>query len=178
MIMQPRIIRNLKKDKLINKCEKLLIRGVDSVSDISAQLDVSYNTAKGYVEIVKSRWVDAKNIEQLQAERENLVKKVQEVIKESWQIKNTAKTALEASQALRTILLAVEQLRRLEGLDMLPPTVDKPEEIQIFEMAQSINQLPKEGYKIAMQMIRAEIVKKGNNKDDSLINKGIQDADT
>lgn len=164
--MQPRIIRNLKKDKLIAKCEKLLVKGVDSITDISEQLDISYNTARGYVELVKSRWIDSKNTEELQAERESLVRKVQEVIKESWQIKNTAKTALEASQALRTILLAVEQLRRLQSLDLLPPTLDEPDEIKIFKMAQEVNQLPKKEYTIAMQMIRTEITKRGNNKSD------------
>lgn len=159
--MRPKIIRNLKKDKLIAKCEKLLVKGVDSITDISEELDVSYNTARGYVELVKSRWVDSKNIEELQAEREGLIKKVQEVIKESWQIKNTANTALEASQALRTILLAVEQLRRLQGLDLLPPALDETDEAKVFRMAQEVNQLPKEEYKIAMQMIRAEITKRG-----------------
>jgi len=158
--MKPRIIRNLKKDKLIAKCEKLLVKGVDSITDISEELDVSYNTARGYIELVKSRWVDSKNIEELLAEREGLVKKVQLVIKESWQIKNSAKTALEASQALRTILMAIEQLRRLQGLDLVPPTIDEPNETKVFKMAQEVNQLPKEEYKVALQMIRTEITKR------------------
>jgi len=158
--MQPRIIRNLKKDKLIAKCEKLLVKGIASITDISEQLGVSYGTARGYVQLVKSRWVDSKNIEELQAEREGLVRKVQEVIKESWQIKNTAKTALEASQALRTILLAVEQLRRLQGLDLVSPTLEEPDETKIFKMAQEVNQLPKKEYKVALQMIRTEITKR------------------
>ncbi len=175
--MQPKVIRNLKRDKLLTKCEKLLVRGVVSVTDISEQLNVSYNTARGYVDLVKSRWVDSKSVEELQTEREMLVKKTQEVIKECWEIKSTAKNTLEATQALRTILVAVEQLRRLQGLDMLPPTMEKQSETQIFEMAQSINQLPQEEYKIAMQMIRAEIVKKSKD-DNSLINKGIQNANT
>ena len=158
--MRPKIIRNLKKDKLIAKCEKLLVKGVDSITDISEELDVSYNTARGYIELVKSRWVDSKNIEELLAEREGLVKKVQLVIKESWQIKNSAKTALEASQALRTILMAIEQLRRLQGLDLVPPTIDEPNETKVFKMAQEVNQLPKEEYKVALQMIRTEITKR------------------
>lgn len=158
--MRPKIIRNLKKDKLVAKCEKLLVKGVDSITDISEELDVSYNTARGYVELVKARWVDSKNIEQLQAEREGLIKKVQEVIKESWMIKNTAKNALEASQALRTILMAIEQLRKLQGLDLVPPTLDEPDETKVFKMAQEVNQLPKEEYKMAMQMIRTEIIKR------------------
>lgn len=162
--MKPKLIRNLKKDKLIAKCEKLLIMGFSSITDISEQLNVSYNTARSYVQVVKFRWVDSKNIEELQAEREGLIKKVQEVIKESWQIKNTAKTALEASQALRTILMAVEQLRRLEGLDLIPPTLDEPDETKIFKMAQDVNQLPKEEYKIAMQMIRTEITKRSKSE--------------
>jgi len=159
--MQIKIIRNLKKDKLISKCEKLLVKGTDSITDISEELGISYNTARGYVELVKSRWVDSKNVEELQSEREGLIKKVQEVIKESWQIKNTAKTALEASQALRTVLMAVEQLRKLQGLDMLPPALDESDETMVFNMAQEINKLPKNEYRVAMQMIEAEIIKKG-----------------
>jgi hypothetical protein len=168
--MQPKLIRNLKKDKLIAKCEKLLVKGVDSITDVSNELGVSYNTARGYIEVVKSRWIDSKDAEKLQEEREGLVRKVQEVIKEAWVVKKTAKNALEASQALRTVLMAVEQLRKLEGLDLIAPTIDKPAETQIFEMAQSIQQLPKEEYKIAMQMIRAEITKKSTTNDTSLTN--------
>ncbi len=175
--MQSKIIRNLKKDKLIARCEKLLVRGIDSVTDISEQLNISYNTARGYVELVKARWVDSKGVKELQAEREGLIKKVQEVIKESWQIKNTAKTALEASQALRTVLMAVEQLRRLQGLDLLPPTTDKPSEIQIFEMAQSVNQLPKEEYQESIRLIRAEIKKRTITEGNSLINEESQTSD-
>ena len=37
----------LKKDKLLQKCELLMVRGIDSASDVSEQLSVSYNTAKG-----------------------------------------------------------------------------------------------------------------------------------
>lgn len=164
--MQSKIIRNLKRDKLISKCEKLLVKGTDSITDISEVLGISYNTARGYVELVKSRWIDSKSVEELQSEREGLIKKVQEVIKESWQIKNTAKTALEASQALRTILMAVEQLRKLQGLDMLPPALDDTDEAKIFNMAQEVNKLPKKEYKIAMQMIEAEIIKKGGTESD------------
>ena len=58
--------------------------------------------------------------------------------------------------------MAVEQLRRLQGLDLLPPVMEKSSEEQVFEMAQSVNQLPKEEYKIAMQMIRTEITKRSN----------------
>lgn len=164
--MQSKIIRNLKKDKLISKCEKLLVKGTDSITDISEELGISYNTARGYVELVKSRWVDSKSVEELQSEREGLIKKVQEVIKESWQIKNTAKTALEASQALRTILMAVEQLRKLQGLDMLPLAIDESDETMIFKMAQEVNKLPKNEYRVAMQMIEAEIIKKGGAESD------------
>ena len=164
--MKPKIIRNLKKDRLINKCEKLLVKGVDSITDVSEQLNVSYNTARGYIEIVKSRWIDSKSVDELQAEREGLIKKTQEVIKECWDIKSTAKNTLEATQALRTVLMAVEQLRRLQGLDLLPPVIEKSSEEQVFEMAQSVNQLPKEEYKIAVQMIRTEITKRSNTGSD------------
>ncbi len=43
-------------------------------------------------------------------------------------------------------------------------------------MAQTVNQLPKEEYKIATQMIRAEIVKRSDNTDNSLINKENQSS--
>lgn len=172
--MRSKINHNLKKDQLISKCEKLLVRGVESITDMSSELGVSFNTARGYIEVVKSRWVDSKSIEQLQAEREGLIKKTQEVIRECWNIKSTAKNALEATQALRTIIMAVEQLRRLQGLDLLPLHMEESSENQIYDMAQSVRQLPKEEYKIAMQMIRTEIIKKSDSTNNSLINKGIQ----
>jgi len=63
-------------------------------------------------------------------------------------------------------LMAIEQLRRLQGLDLVPPTLDEPDETKVFKMAQEVNQLPKEEYKVAMQMIRTEITKRGNVKKD------------
>lgn len=124
--------------------------------------------------MIKTRWMDSKGIDELQIERENLVKKIQEVIRECWELKNTARNTLEATQALRTILLAVEQLRRLQGLDLLPPTTAKPSEVQIFEMAQAVNQLPKEEYQEALRLIRIEIKKRASINSNLLINEENQ----
>ena len=49
-----------------------------------------------YIELVKSIWVDSKSIDELQVEREGLIKKTQEVLK-PWDIKSTAKNVLEAT---------------------------------------------------------------------------------
>ena len=60
------MVSGLKKDKLLRKCELLMVRGVDSTTDISDQLNVSYNTAKSYIEIVRGRWQDSHTLEEIQ----------------------------------------------------------------------------------------------------------------
>ena len=43
--MADKLISNTKRDKLLNKCESLMLQGVDSPTDISESLNVSFNTA-------------------------------------------------------------------------------------------------------------------------------------
>lgn len=129
----------LKKDKLLQKCELLMVRGIDSASDVSEQLSVSYNTAKGYIEIVRGRWQDYHTVEELQAKRKELIKKTEAIITESWELKNSAKNTLEATGALRTALMAIERLQKLHGIDDVPPQPELPKEAQISQLANTLN---------------------------------------
>lgn len=129
----------LKKDKLLRKCELLMVRGVDSVSDVSEQLNVSYNTAKSYIEVIRSRWQDYHTVEELQAKRKELIKKTEAIVTESWELKNGSKNTLEATGALRTALMAIERLQKLHGIDDVPPQPEKPKELKMAELADQIN---------------------------------------
>ncbi|KKS14308.1 hypothetical protein A2617_03890 [Candidatus Daviesbacteria bacterium RIFOXYD1_FULL_41_10] len=129
----------LKKDKLLQKCELLMVRGIDSASDVSEQLNVSYNTAKSYIEIVRGRWQDYHTVEELQAKRKELIKKTEAIINESWELKNGAKNTLEATGALRTALMAIERLQKLHGIDDVPPQPELPKEAQISQLANTLN---------------------------------------
>lgn len=129
----------MKKDKLLRKCELLMVRGIDSITDISEQLNLSYNTAKSYVEIVRGRWADYHTVEELQVKRKELIKKTEAIIAESWELKNTAKNAQEATSALRVVLMGVERLQKLFGIDNVPPQPEKPQELVISELADKVN---------------------------------------
>lgn len=132
-------VSGLKKDKLLHKCELLMVKGVDSPTDVSEQLDVSYNTAKSYISIVEERWQNSHTIEELQAKRKELIKKTEAIVAESWQLKSEAKNTQEATGALRTALVAIERLQKLHGIDSIPPQPEKPRELKMAELAHQIN---------------------------------------
>lgn len=158
--MAQKLISNSKRDKLLTKCEGLMLRGVDSSTDISESLNISFNTAKTYIALIRERWSSSSGVDELQSKRQELIRKTEEIIKESWELKKTAKNTLEAVGALRTALMAIERLEKLQGIDSLPIPIEKPTEIQIFEYAQEINVLPKEEKEMALTMIREEIRKR------------------
>ncbi|MCL5090836.1 MAG: hypothetical protein M1514_02380 [Patescibacteria group bacterium] len=114
--MVDRLISNTKRGKLLNRCENLMLQGIDNPTDISESLNVSFNTARSYIAIIKQRWSNYSNTEELQAKRQELIRKTEEV-KESWELKKTAKNTLEAVGALRTALMAIERLEKLQGID-------------------------------------------------------------
>lgn len=151
-------VSGLKKDKLLHKCELLMVKGVDSPTDVSEQLDVSYNTAKSYISIVEERWQNSHTIEELQAKRKELIKKTEAIVAESWQLKSEAKNTQEATGALRTALMAIERLQKLHGIDDVPPQPEKPRELVVSEFAHQINTtLTAESKKIVITAIKKAI---------------------
>lgn len=158
--MASKLISNAKRDRLLTQCENLMLRGVDSPTDISDSLHISYNTAKTYISLIKERWSRSSSIDELQAKRQELIRKTEEIIKESWELRKSAKNTLEATGALRTALMAIERLEKLQGLSSLPLPVEKPNEVQIFEIAQEANALPKKEKDEFKKMLDLEIRKR------------------
>lgn len=162
--MAQNLISNSKRDRLLSQCENLMLRGVDSPTDISDSLNVSFNTAKAYVNLIKERWATYSSVDELQAKRQELIRKTEEIIKEAWIPRTTAKNNLEAVGALRTALIAIERLEKLQGINSLPLPLEKPRETQIFELAQKANQLPKKERDKFLQRVKNEIKRrKGDN---------------
>lgn len=159
--MANNLISNYKRDRLLRQCESLMLRGVDSPTDLSGSLNVSYNTAKSYVSLIRERWASLSTIDELQAKRQELIRKTEEIIKVSWELKKTAKNTLEATGALRTALLAIERLERLQGINQLPLPIEKPKMQQISELAHKINQLPVNEKQKYVLRVREEIKKRG-----------------
>jgi uncharacterized coiled-coil DUF342 family protein len=159
-------VSGLKKDKLLQKCELLMVRGIDSASDVSEQLNVSYNTAKSYIEVIRSRWQDYHTVEELQAKRKELIKKTEAIISESWELKNKSRNVMEATSSLRTALMAVERLQKLFGIDDVPPQPERPKELQMADLAHQINntlspeakQMVIDSIKKAIRMQKSQIV--------------------
>ena len=89
-----------------------------------------------------------------------MIRKTEEIIKESWELKKTARNTLEAVGALRTALMAIERLEKLQGLDSLPLPMEKSAETLTFEFAQEIIALPEEDKQTAFDMIENEIKKR------------------
>lgn len=129
----------LKKDKLLRRCERLMVKGIDSPTEISDSLGVSFNTAKSYITIIQERWADSYTLEEIQTKRKELIKKTEAVIAESWELKNNAKNTLEATGAMRTVLMAIERLQKLHGIDNIPPQPKVPKEMQISNLAHKLN---------------------------------------
>jgi len=139
-----------------------MLQGVDSPTDISESLNVSFNTAKSYIAIIKERWSNYSNTDELQIKRQELIRKTEEVIKEAWTLKNHARNTLEAIGSLRTALMGIERLQKLLGIDSLPLPVEKSTEEQTFEFAQEIIALPEEDKSVALSMIKDEIKKRSS----------------
>lgn len=158
--MAQKLISNAKRDRLLTNCENLMLRGTDSPTDISNSLNVSYNTAKSYIEIIKERWASSYSLDELQAKRQELIRKTEEIVKEAWVLRTTAKNNLEATGALRTALMAIERLEKLQGINSLPLPLEKPKSTQMFELAQKANMLPKKDRDKFLLRVREEIKKR------------------
>lgn len=156
--MAQKLITNSKRDRLLSQCENLLLRGVDSPTDVADSLQVSFNTAKSYISLVKERWATYSSIDELQAKRQELIRKTEEIIKEAWTLRSTARNNLEAVGALRTALIAIERLEKLQGLNSLPLPIEKPQELQTSELAHKLNTtLTLEARQIVINSIRKAI---------------------
>jgi len=158
--MAQKLISNSKRDRLLTKCEGLMLHGIDSPTDISESLSISFNTAKTYISLIRERWSSSSDVDKLQFKRQELIRKTEEIIKESWELKKTARNTLEAVGALRTALMAIERLEKLQGLDSLPLPMEKSAETLTFEFAQEIIALPEEEKQTAFDMIENEIKKR------------------
>lgn len=151
-------VSGLKKDKLLRKCELLMAKGRDSITDLAEELGVSYNTAQSYQEIVKQRWANSYTMEELQTKRKELIKQTEAIISESWKLKENARTVQDGSNALRTALMAIERLQRLHGIDAVPPQPEKPKELQMSELADKLNTtLSSEAKQMVIDSIRKAI---------------------
>lgn len=165
--MARKLISNSKRDRLLSQCENLMLRGIDSPTDISDSLNVSFNTAKAYINLVKERWTTYSSVDELQAKRQELIRKTEEVVKEAWILRSTAKNNLEAVAALRTALIAVERLEKLQGLSSLPLPIEKPRETQMFELAQKANMLPKKERDHFLMRVKDELKRRKSQGESS-----------
>lgn len=155
--MAQKLITNSKRDRLLSQCENLLLRGIDSPTDVADSFQVSFNTAKSYISLVKERWATYSSVDELQAKRQELIRKTEKIIKEAWMLRSIAKNNLEAVGALRTALIAIERLEKLQGINSLPLPIEKPRETQIFELAQKANQLLKKDRDKFLLRVKEEI---------------------
>lgn len=159
--MAQNLISNSKRDRLLVKCESLMLQGTDSPTDIADELNITFNTAKGYIALVKERWGSSLSVDELQARRQELIRRTEEIAKEAWTLKNNAKNTLEAVSALRTALMCVERLEKLQGLNLLPLPIDKQQVNPMSELADKINQLPPDEKQKYVLRIKEEIKKRG-----------------
>lgn len=163
---------NLKREETILRCEDYMLRGYDRPSELSQLLGIAYNTAREYIEIVKTRWEIQGDPVKRESARAELIKKAQEVIKESWILKSNTKNTMEKVSALRVVLHAIERLTKLQGLDTnnhdgpVVMSVTFQRERQMSILADQINQMPESQKQKALEMVRAEIKKREANKEE------------
>lgn len=164
---------NLKREQTIIRCEDYMLRGYDRPSELSQLLGVAYNTAKEYIQIVRARWQLQGDPLTRESARSELVKKAQEVIKESWALKSNTKNNMEKISAMRVILHAIERLTKLQGLDTnskedmpIHMSLEIQRHNQVFLLAEQLNQLPPAEKAKAKEMIKAEIKKRKSEKSD------------
>lgn len=163
---------NLKREEIILRCEDYMLRGYDRPSELSQLLGVAYNTAREYIEIVKARWEIQGDPVKRESARAELIKKAQEVIKESWILKSNTKNNMEKISAMRVVLHAIERLTKLNGLDTnnqetpVVMSITLQRERQMSILADQINQMPDTQRQKALEMVRTEIKKRKANKEE------------
>lgn len=167
--MTQKLISNSKRDRLINKCESLVLQGIESPTEISDTLNISYNTAKTYIAIVRERWASDLDTEDLQEKRRDLIRKTEEIVRESWNLRKSSKNTLEAVGALRTALMAIERLEKLQGIDSLPFPSVKTTETQIFDFAQEINSVSQKEKDGLLKVIKTKINEKSTRVGSELV---------
>lgn len=67
--MGTNLISNSKRDRLLTKCESFMLQGIDSPSEVSGELNISFNTAKSYIALVRERWASSLSVDELQTRR-------------------------------------------------------------------------------------------------------------
>lgn len=158
---------NLKRETTIIKCEDYMLRGYDRPTEVAQLLDIAYNTAQEYIEIVKTRWELQGDPIKRESARTELVKKAEEVIKEAWLLKSNARNTMEKVSALRTILYAIERLTKLYSFDVnhqnLPVimSLEIQREREVQKVAEEFYKLPEKDKQEAKELIQAEIKKRG-----------------
>jgi len=158
---------SLKREELILKCEDYMLRGYDRPTEISQLVGVAYNTAREYIDVVKTRWEMQGDPATRESTRAEMVKKAQEVIKEGWLLKSNAKNTMEKVSALRVVLHAIERVTKLQGLDTNNQDVQRgtvsvyfQRQRQIMALADGLNQLPAPKKAKALEMVKAELKKR------------------
>ncbi len=69
--MSTNLISNSKRDRLLTNCESLMLQRVDSSSQISEELNISFNSAKSYISLVRERWASSLSVDELQIKSGN-----------------------------------------------------------------------------------------------------------
>jgi len=158
-----KLISNSKREQLPSACESLILRGIEKPTDISSTLHISFNTVKSYISIIRERWSLSVTTEELQTKRRELINKTENVLKEAYELKSKSKNTLESVQALRTVLMAIERLQKLIGLDDLPKPESeaKQQDNLLAQFARKLNELPPEEKAKAMQQIQDEKRRRG-----------------
>ena len=158
---------NVKKEKLLRKCESLVLQGY-STSEISEKLRIARNTVRSYLQVIHERWGSEKNTQELQLRRQEIVKKMEEVVRECWKLKEKARNVSERTGLLRTALASLEAIAKLEGINTLPIMTKNTNEVKIFEFAQEIHELPSKRREIVLKRVREEKFKRRKQKQSSL----------
>lgn len=163
IFIMSKLISNSKREQLLSACESLILRGVEKPTDVSSMLHVSFNTAKSYISIIRERWSLSVTTEELQTKRRELINKTENVLKEAYELKGKSKNTLESVQALRTVLMAIERLQKLIGLDDLPkPESEAKQQYNLLsQFAKRIQELPPEEKAKALQQIQDEKRRRG-----------------
>lgn len=162
---------NIKREETIIKCEDYMLRGYDRPSELSELLGIAYNTAKEYVELVKARWEIQGDPVKRESARAELIRKSEEVAKEGWILKSNAKNTMEKVASMRVVLHAIERLTKLQGLDTnhtdtpVVMSFSLQRQHQMSILAEQINELPQEQKIKAIEMVKAEIIRRKENNE-------------
>ena len=115
------------KQILLDKTEDALLDGFERPTDIAKILEVNWETAKKYIQLVQDKWARSKDIN-IEEKRKELIRKLRKVEQDLGIIASAAEQDTAKVGAINAKIKAFERQAKLLGLEIDTIRHEKPKD--------------------------------------------------